>query len=89
MFLSSCYPRTQKLQSFWLKEMLDSNMATKKIQLEAAWITEQELMSSKYICGENVSLWKVLERLEVIFLLVLGKNIKPNESKQRHRMGWK
>lgn len=70
--------------------MLDSNMATQKIQLEAAWNTEQELLYIYvYICGENVSLWKVLERLEVIFLLVLGKKIKPNESKQRHRMGWK
>lgn len=26
MFLSSCYPGTQKLQSFWFKEMMDSDL---------------------------------------------------------------
>lgn len=30
-------------------EMMDSDMATQKIQLEAAWSTDPEFMSSKYI----------------------------------------
>lgn len=92
MFLSFCYPGTQKLQSFWFKEMMDSdlwhgNKENPVISCLKHWTRIKVLATYMWIWGKRVTV-KSAWRVRGDFSSSFGQK-KKKKSKQRHRMGAK